>query len=290
MSDNPGEQPDNPFKGTPFEQFFGGADARPRRADEPGAGDDGAARRRGELDPGRRHRPTLGGPAARPLPHDRASRTRSPTRVRLADHWLDEATDVPLRRHLHRGLEPRRVDRVHPRRLAAAGRAGRRARRRRHGQRAPAGGPGDGRPADGHARPDGRRDVRHPGRSGARRPGHRGAHRLRHRAAARPGRQGRAAARPTSPRSPRASTSARTTCCSTSRSARPPTSASSPTCRGCASTCCRRSPTTAAASPSTPPASRSRSGASTRPTRPRSSRRSRAACSSRRRPRRRRPR
>ena len=24
MSDNPGEQPDNPFKGTPFEQFFGG--------------------------------------------------------------------------------------------------------------------------------------------------------------------------------------------------------------------------------------------------------------------------
>ena len=244
----PDERAQNPFKGTPFEQIFGAARRRPagarRHADldqhligqvqammQPHDGADELGRRR-------RHGPQGGRPAARPVADRRSSRTPVADAVRLADHWLDAATDVPVRRHLDRGLEPRRVDRRHHRRLEGAGRAGRRARRRGARQRAARGGPGDGRAAARHAR-QGRSARCSPPRSApasARSPARCSPPPTSGCRSAAPG-QGRAAcpANVDGVRR-RASTSARTTCCSTSPCARPPTSGSSPTCRGCAST------------------------------------------------------
>ncbi len=114
--------------------------------------------------------------------------------LRLADHWLDSATDFPSGDRDDGGLEPGGLDRADAPGLAADGRADRRARRRRDGAGDPRGGQGHGRPVPGADEPGGRRHVRHPGRPGARRARCRGADVHRHRSAARPRGQGGPAA------------------------------------------------------------------------------------------------
>ena len=185
--------------------------------------------------------------------------------VRLADLWLDDATSLPSGAGTRRGVEPRGVGRGDPAGVEGARRPGRRARRRwpwatccpRRCRPWPG-------PLLGHDALDGRRHVRHADRAGRRRARRRGRRLHRHRPAARPGRQGRAAAGRTSRRSARASASRRTRCGSTWPCARPPTSGSSRTCRGCARTCSARSRDTRAASRSTPPSWRTWSASSTR--------------------------
>ncbi len=250
MTNDPGDRPDdeptNPFKGTPFEQIFnafgggvGGAGAGPAaagmpdlsRADEPDAGDDGAARGLGELEPGQGRRPAdrrRSSPTRRP---PTGSAPRSPTRCGSPTTGSTPPpscppASAPTAAWSRAEWVEQTIDGV-----AAARRAGRRARRLRDGQRAAAGGAGDGRPADRHPRPGRRRDVRQPGRPG--------------RSAGSPA---RCSPPPTSGcRSVPSGTAALlpherdglrrrarrvrpTTCCSTSRCARPPTSGCSRTC------------------------------------------------------------
>ena len=313
MTNDPGDRPDdeqpNPFKGTPFEQIFNAFG---------GAGGSGGVRRA-------RGRP--GCPTCRPLmsqmqammaPHEgsvnwdarqgrrpahrrassptppRPSRQRSEVAdaLRLADHWLDSATEFPS--GVTSTAAWSRAEWVEQtidvwQRARRAGRRARRvarwATRCRPRRRQMAG------PLMGHARPGRRRHVRQPGRPGRRRPRGRGAQRLRHR----PARSARAARPRCCPANVArlrrgARRRPRTTYSSTSRCARPPTSGCSRTCRGCAGTCSPRSRTTAAAPPSTCRRSSRRCATSTRPTRPPSRRRSTAGCSSRRRRPRSRPR
>ena len=158
--------------------------------------------------------------------------------VRLADHWLDEATEFPSgvtstaawsRAEWIVGttdvwkvlVEPVAERSVNSIAAASAARGGR--------------GRWPGRCSACSASAVGAMLATQVG-SGPRRAGRRGADRLRHRAAARRPPARPRWCRPTSPRSPRASTSPRTTYSSTSRCARPPTSGCSPTCRGCATT------------------------------------------------------
>ncbi len=94
MSDNPGDQPENPFKGTPFEQFFSGQGGMPDinallgQVQAMMAPHEGAVNWTLATDIARK------AVAAQPDP--------SPTQkqqdavadaVRLADHWLDEACE-----------------------------------------------------------------------------------------------------------------------------------------------------------------------------------------------------
>ena len=143
-----------------------------------------------------RHRPQARSPQEPdPTPTPAPAGRRSPTRVRLADHWLDDTTDVRLRRHHDRGLEPGGVDRRHHRRVEGARRAGRRAAR---SARMASALPEEARAMAGPllgmlGKAVGAMFATQVG-SGARRPGRRGAQRLRHRPAARPGRQGGAGA------------------------------------------------------------------------------------------------
>ena len=91
MSDNPDEQPDNPFKGTPFEQFFGG-----QMPDLAGlmsqvqammAPHDGAVNWNLAGDIARRAVAQQPDPSPTQRQQDQVADA-----VRLADHWLDEAT------------------------------------------------------------------------------------------------------------------------------------------------------------------------------------------------------
>ena len=156
-----------------------------------------------------RHGPQDRRPAARPLARRRSRTTRSPTRVRLADHWLDEATEFPSgvtstaawsRAEWIVGTTDVWKVLVEPIAERPSVRAGQRAARRRP-RRWPA------RCSACSARPSARCSATQVG-SGARRARRRGAQRLRHRPPARSDRQGRAGAGQRRRRSPRASTSA----------------------------------------------------------------------------------
>ena len=54
-----------------------------------------------------------------PSPTSRQTATRSRTPLRLADHWLDSATDFPSGVDLDRGVEPRGVGRARPSRCGS---------------------------------------------------------------------------------------------------------------------------------------------------------------------------
>ena len=92
MSDDPGEQPDNPFKGTPFEQFFGSGQM-PDLASIMSQVQAMMTPHEGAVNW------TLAGDIARravaqhpdPSPTQR-QQDQVADAVRLADHWLDEAT------------------------------------------------------------------------------------------------------------------------------------------------------------------------------------------------------
>jgi putative hydrolase len=96
MSDNPGEQPENPFKGTPFEQIFGAAGGIPDLNALMGQVQAMMAPHEGAVNW------TLAGDIARksvaqqpdPSPDQRQQGAVADA-VRLADHWLDEVTDFP---------------------------------------------------------------------------------------------------------------------------------------------------------------------------------------------------
>jgi putative hydrolase len=103
MTNDPDEGHDNPFKGTPFEQFFGGL-----MGGTPGAGGapdfgamftqiqammqpyDGPLNWDLALDLARKQAATSADPSPSQRQQDQVSDA-----VRLADHWLDEATDFP---------------------------------------------------------------------------------------------------------------------------------------------------------------------------------------------------
>jgi putative hydrolase len=103
MSNDPDEGENNPFKGTPFEQFFGGL-----MGGTPGAGGapdfgamftqiqammqpyDGPLNWDLALDLARKQAATTPDPSPSQRQQDQVSDA-----VRLADHWLDEATDFP---------------------------------------------------------------------------------------------------------------------------------------------------------------------------------------------------
>jgi putative hydrolase len=103
MTNDPDEGHDNPFKGTPFEQFFGGL-----MGGTPGAGGapdfgamftqiqammqpyDGPLNWDLALDLARKQAATTPDPSPSQRQQDQVSDA-----VRLADHWLDEATDFP---------------------------------------------------------------------------------------------------------------------------------------------------------------------------------------------------
>jgi putative hydrolase len=101
--DGPGNEPDNPFRGTPFEQFFssmgpGGLpdlssldlNAIMGQMQSLLAPYDGPVNWQLALDSARRTA------AAEPDPSpDRTATTRVADAIRLADHWLDEATTLP---------------------------------------------------------------------------------------------------------------------------------------------------------------------------------------------------
>jgi putative hydrolase len=95
MSDNPGEQPENPFKGTPFEQLFG-AGGMPDLNALLGQVQAMMAPHEGAVNW------TLAGDIARksvaqqpdPSP-DQRQQDAVADAVRLADHWLDEVTEFP---------------------------------------------------------------------------------------------------------------------------------------------------------------------------------------------------
>jgi putative hydrolase len=96
MSDNPGEQPENPFKGTPFEQIFGAAGGMPDLNALLGQVQAMMAPHEGAVNW------TLAGDIARksvaqqpdPSPDQRQQGAVADA-VRLADHWLDDVTDFP---------------------------------------------------------------------------------------------------------------------------------------------------------------------------------------------------
>ncbi len=135
------------------------------RADEPDAGDDGAARGLGELDAGQGRRP----------PHRRASSpTPSPTdrqrsevadALRLADHWLDSATEFPSGRHARPrpGAAPSGSSRPSTSGRCSSSRSPSTSSSAM-GNALPAEAQAMAGPLIGHARPGRRRDVRQPGR------------------------------------------------------------------------------------------------------------------------------
>ncbi|KQY54349.1 MULTISPECIES: zinc-dependent metalloprotease [unclassified Nocardioides] len=98
MTDDPGDQPENPFKGTPFEQFFGagGMSGMPDLAGLMNQMQAMMAPHEGSVNW------TLAGDIARravaenpdPTPSQRESDAVADA-VRLADHWLDEACEFP---------------------------------------------------------------------------------------------------------------------------------------------------------------------------------------------------
>jgi putative hydrolase len=96
MSDHPGEQPENPFKGTPFEQLFGAGGGMPDLNALLGQVQAMMAPHEGAVNW------TLAGDIARksvaqqpdPSP-DQRQQDAVADAVRLADHWLDEVTEFP---------------------------------------------------------------------------------------------------------------------------------------------------------------------------------------------------
>ena len=210
-----GDDDRNPFKGTPFEQFFTGGglgnlgaifgapgacrrggDARPRRPVRSDPGDDAALRRPAQLGRRHRHGPPRASRRRRTPPRRRSSTTQVADAVRLADLWLDETTEFPSgvqstaawsRAEWIVGTVDRWKRLVEPIAESSVAGIGNALPRRR--------GAGDGRPDRRHARQGHRRDARLPGRLRPRRAGRRGAQRLRRRPAARGARQGRAGGR-----------------------------------------------------------------------------------------------
>ena len=244
MADEP-EEPQNPFKGTPFEQFFSAWPGWPGWAAR-GMPDlnqlfgqlqsmlqpyDGPLNWDVALDLARKTVAQSARPDAQPGPAGRRRR-RGPAGRPLArrDHV------VPLRRDHRVRLEPGRVGRRHHRRVEGAGRARRRSPSAPSARALPEEAQAQAGPILGIlGRPSARCSPTRSAPASARWPAR--CSRVSDIGAAlwpRPARP--RSSRPTSPPSPRGSTSARTTCCSTSRCARPPTSGSSPTSRGCAST------------------------------------------------------
>jgi putative hydrolase len=96
MSDNPDEESENPFKGTPFEQIFGAGGGMPDLSALLGQVQAMMAPHEGAVNW------TLAGDIARksvaqqpdPSP-DQRQQDAVADAVRLADHWLDEATEFP---------------------------------------------------------------------------------------------------------------------------------------------------------------------------------------------------
>ena len=269
MTNDPGERPDgednNPFKGTPFEQIFnafGGAGGGLPGAFGGAQGAGGMPDLSALMSQMQAMMAPHEGSVNWNLAKDVARQTvapRSPTRPRPTasaprsrtrcgsptSGWTAHRRCPPASGSAVAWSRAEWVEATLPR-VAAARRPGRRARGRRDGRRPARGDAGHGRPADRHDALHGRRDVRHADRAGRRRARRRGRRLDRHRPAARPGRQGRAAAAERrgvrqGPRRVR-----RTRCGCTSRCARPPTSGCSRTCRGCARTCSARSRATRA--------------------------------------------
>lgn len=95
MSDNPGDQPENPFKGTPFEQFFSGGgmpdlNALLGQVQAMMAPHDGPVNWTLASDIARKS------VAQQPDPSpDARQQSAVADAVRLADHWLDEACEFP---------------------------------------------------------------------------------------------------------------------------------------------------------------------------------------------------
>ena len=129
--------------------------------------------------------------------------------VKLAELWLDPATDFPAGATEAKALVGHRVGGREPAHVEAAVRPGGPAGGHRVGRGAARGGPRAGRADDGDARADGRPGVRQPARQRAGPAGRRGAHLHRHRHAgrARPARP--RCCRRTSRSSPRTSTGPR---------------------------------------------------------------------------------
>ena len=206
MSDDPSQTPDsgddNPFKGTPFEQFFSGAGAAGLAGMFGGSGAggmdlsalfgqiqalmqpyDGPLNWDVALDVARKAVAQHPDPSVSQREGDAIADA-----LRLADHWLDEATSLPLRGHLDRGVEPGRMAGRHARRVEGAGRADRPTVRGGDERDAPRGGP-RGRCADPRNHRQGRRrDARDTGRVGSGRAGRRRPQRVRYRLASRPSR------------------------------------------------------------------------------------------------------
>ncbi|KRF14018.1 hydrolase [Nocardioides sp. Soil797] len=98
MTENPGDEPENPFKGTPFEQFFGagGASGMPDLNALMGqmqammAPHDGAVNWNLAGDIARRQVAQEPDPSPTQRQQDAVADA-----VRLADHWLDEACEFP---------------------------------------------------------------------------------------------------------------------------------------------------------------------------------------------------
>src|SRR3954466_7694999 len=219
MKNDPGDGPDdenpNPFKGTPFEQIFnafgaGGAVGAgfPGMTGAGGMPDLSAlmSQMQAMMAP---HEGSVNWALAKDVARRTVAENPDPTptekqqsdvadALRLADHWLDSATQFapggsgPAARSRAGGRG--RVGGADDGRLEGAGRAGRRARRVRDGQRPARGGAAAGRSPDGPAGPGRRRDVRQPGRAGARRGRRRGAEGLRRGSPSRPAWTRRAAA------------------------------------------------------------------------------------------------
>ena len=157
MTNDPGDRPDdenpNPFKGTPFEQIFnafgaGGAAGAgfPGMSGGPGGMPDLSAlmsQMQAMMAP---HEGSVNWALAKDVARRTVAEEKDPTpthkqqddvadALRLADHWLDSATEFASGVSGLGGLEPGRVGGADPRRLEGARRAGRRARRVRDGQR-----------------------------------------------------------------------------------------------------------------------------------------------------------
>ena len=253
--------------------------ARRRRVDVRRRRD--AGRLRGQLGGDQGHRPKTAASLGPDPSPDGGQQRAIAEAVSLAELWLDRGDHLPAGQHQRRRLEPGGVDRADDAGLAAAGRAGRRAHRRRDGGRAEPGrrGPGrrparDGRhgadaPAD--AADLGREHVRPAARPGPGSAGHRGGRRDRHRAAAeRAGARRPAADQRQGVRRGAGAVDRATSPC-TWRCGSAPGSGCSPPRAGCGSRCWRWSSSTRAASPSTPPRWSRRSASSIRPTSPSSS-------------------
>jgi len=96
MSENPGDQPENPFKGTPFEQFFSGQGGMPDlnalfgQVQAMMAPHEGAVNWTLATDLARK------AVAAQPDPSpSQRQQDAVADAVRLADHWLDAVTEFP---------------------------------------------------------------------------------------------------------------------------------------------------------------------------------------------------